>query len=129
MSGHDALVSILEEAREKLKQQWSSLENQLRLLDAEISRVKTGIRHDGAAKPYQGLKTPIALELYLKHRGGASDFDQTLNDLTEGGADLGIPERRYRNLKITITNNPKKFRYLKRTNRIEYVGAEKKIRV
>lgn len=57
---------------------------------------------------YEGMPLVKAVSKYLNGRGKPAKFDEILDALRRGGADLGNENRQDRNLKIAIRMNSKK---------------------
>lgn len=83
-----------------------------------------GVTGEIKAGQFQGMGIAESLRSYLLLKRRPIQVNTIVEDLSFGGADLGIPERRYRNIKITCKNNKKIFRYKPKTDTVELASTK-----
>lgn len=111
-------IKVLEERKIKLREEY---ERDLRELNETIER----LRSDSARRVpgrWEGMSIPDSIHAFLLEHRGPVKCQRIVEALVVGGVRLGDPEKPKRyvaNVKTTIINNRRRFRYDKRKDTVQ----------
>jgi hypothetical protein len=123
-------IRVLEESKQQAQERYTreiaeieSAIAKLRIEDAHKTGNQQRLKVNVDAGQYKGLTTAHALQAYLNQIGRSpAKLDDVVRDLLIAGVEVGKPDRRKRNLKIVITNNPKLFIYNEHSDTVELIA-------
>jgi hypothetical protein len=111
-------MQVLEEAREKIIER---CKQDLAEIDFAIAGLKS------LPGGWKGMRMPEAVHAYLSNFSEPVPFTDLMRALERGGVELGDPQKPQRyhaNVKTTVMNNRKRFRYDKTKDTVILVREE-----
>lgn len=123
-------IAVLQEKLAKLDEEYNRDRNELESAISNLKRLplkmKTGSGKTEATLPLspgslEGCCITDSIQVFLALHGGPMPFDVLMRELDRGGVEMGDPAKPNRfaaNVKTTIVNNRKRFRYDKRKDTV-----------
>jgi hypothetical protein len=122
-------IEILQRERQRIL---DAVQKEVEEIDRTIASLRASDSIGGSKTPkhttpvrrgqYEGMQIKEALQAYLNDRdGGPVSIKQAAIDLAVAGVKLGKPDRHERNIKITISNNNRRFQLDESDNSVSLV--------
>jgi len=124
----EVLEARLAQLEEEYKRERAELEQAIANLQRAGTQGPNGSRSSGKTGKavkigrWKGMGITDSIHAYLSYRDGPEPFSKVLEALQAGGVQLGDPEKPNRfaaNVKTTIINNRKRFRYNRNKDTVE----------
>lgn len=118
-------IEVLEAQRQRLEETYR---RDIAELDRTIASIRVAAERNGAGTKrgaWAGMTIAAAMQAFLgNYEGSAAPMQEVVDALLAGGVDLGKVRsmHRYRaNVKTTVSNSPKRFKYNKKKDTVELI--------